>query len=57
MSMEIGIKEGAIASILSIIKHILTSSKKSTIYFSWNLHSLKKNALICSVKVSNLGAV
>ena len=31
--MEIGIIEGVIALHLNIIKHILTSSKKSTIYF------------------------
>ena len=31
--MEIGIIEGATALYLSIIKHILTSNKKSTTYF------------------------
>ena len=34
--MEIGIIEGAIAIIFSIIKHIFTSSKQATVYFFIN---------------------
>ena len=40
---------------LSIIKHILTSSKKSTIYFFLKLAQFEE--LVHPVKVSNQGAV
>ena len=43
-SMETGKIEGIITSIIGIIiKHILTCNKNSTIYFKWNLHSLKND--------------
>ena len=49
--------ESAIALILNIIKHILTSNKKSTICFFMKFAVWRLNALVHSVKVSNQGAV
>ena len=57
-SVKSGIVEGAITQYLSIIKHILTSSKKIAHLFFHEICTVwRVNAVVHSVKVSNQGAV